>query len=95
VADDAVLGWLAGLDAPGLARTWRVLAFLGSWWVLNLLGFGLVLALLVLRRFRHLIVVLVVTQLLTMVLYHFGSVTGCRAGQLTRTYGRRVQRSSP
>jgi membrane-associated phospholipid phosphatase len=69
VADDAVVGWLAGLDAPGLAGTWRALAFPGSWWVLNTLGVGLVLALLVLRRFRHLIIVLVVTQLLTMVLY--------------------------
>ena len=71
VADDAVVRWLAGLDAPGLAGTWRALAFLSSWWVLNLLGFGLVLALLPLRRFRHLIVVLVVTQLLTMVLYNW------------------------
>ena len=71
VADDAVVRWLAGLDAPGLAGTWQALAFLGSWWVLNLLGFGLVLALLALRRFRHLIVVLVVTQLLTMVLYNW------------------------
>jgi tRNA A-37 threonylcarbamoyl transferase component Bud32/membrane-associated phospholipid phosphatase len=69
VADDAVVRWLAGLDAPGLAGTWRALAFLGSWWVLNILGFGLLLALLALRRFRHLIVVLVATQLLTMVLY--------------------------
>ena len=69
VLDDAVVRWLAGLDTPGLAATWRVLAFLGSWWVLNILGFGLVLALLALRRFRHLIVVLIVTQLLTMVLY--------------------------
>ena len=69
VADDAVVRWLAGLDTPGLAATWRALAFLGSWWVLNIVGFGLVLALLALRRFRHLIVVLIVTQLLTMVLY--------------------------
>jgi tRNA A-37 threonylcarbamoyl transferase component Bud32/membrane-associated phospholipid phosphatase len=69
VLDDAVVRWLAGLDTPGLAASWRPLAFLGSWWVLNLLGFGLVLALLALRRFRHLIVVLIVTQLLTMVLY--------------------------
>ena len=71
VADDAVVRWLAGLDAPWLAGIWRALAFLGSWWVLNILGFGLVLALLALRRFRHLIVVLVVTQLLTMVLYNW------------------------
>jgi tRNA A-37 threonylcarbamoyl transferase component Bud32/membrane-associated phospholipid phosphatase len=69
VLDDAVVRWLAGLDAPGLAGTWAALAFLGSWWVLNALGFGLVLALLALRRFRHLIVVLIVAQLLTMVIY--------------------------
>jgi tRNA A-37 threonylcarbamoyl transferase component Bud32 len=65
VLDDAVVRWLAGLDAPGLAGTWRALAFLGSWWVLNALALGLVLALLALRRFRHLIVTLIVAQLLT------------------------------
>jgi tRNA A-37 threonylcarbamoyl transferase component Bud32/membrane-associated phospholipid phosphatase len=71
VLDDAVVRWLAGLDAPGLPGTWRALAFLGSWWVLNLLGFGLLLALLALRRFRQLIIVLIVTELLTMVLYNW------------------------
>jgi tRNA A-37 threonylcarbamoyl transferase component Bud32 len=71
VADVAVVRWLAGLDAPGLVGTWRALAFLGSWWVLNTLGLGLVLALLALRRFRHLIIVVIVTQLLTMVLYNW------------------------
>jgi hypothetical protein len=40
VLDDAVVRWLVGLDAPGLAGTWRALAFLGSWWVLNVLGLG-------------------------------------------------------
>jgi membrane-associated phospholipid phosphatase len=65
VLDDAVVRWLAGLDALGLAGTWQALAFLGSWWVLNLLALGLVLALLALRRFRHLIVTLIVAQLLT------------------------------
>jgi hypothetical protein len=69
VLDDAVVGWLAGLGGPGLEGTWEALAFLGSWWVLNVLGWGLVLALLALRRFRHLILALVVTQLLTMVIY--------------------------
>jgi tRNA A-37 threonylcarbamoyl transferase component Bud32/membrane-associated phospholipid phosphatase len=67
VLDDAVVRWLAGLDAPGLAGSWRALAFLGSLWVLNALGFGLVVALLVLRRFRHLILALIVAQLLTTV----------------------------
>jgi tRNA A-37 threonylcarbamoyl transferase component Bud32/membrane-associated phospholipid phosphatase len=69
VLDDAVVGWLAGLDAPWLVGSWEVLAFLGSWWVLNALGWGLVLALLALRRFRQLILALIVTQLLTMVIY--------------------------
>jgi hypothetical protein len=64
VLDDAAVRWLAGLDAPGLTATWQALAFLGSLWVLNL-GFGLVLALLALRRFRHLILALIVAQLLT------------------------------
>jgi len=64
VLDDAAVRWLAGLDAPGLQGTWQAMAFLGSWWVINL-GFGLVLALLALRRFRHLILALIVAQLLT------------------------------
>ena len=42
------------------AGAWQALAFLGSWWVLNLLALGLVLALLALRRFRHLILALIV-----------------------------------
>ena len=57
--------WLAGLDAPGLTGAWQALAFLGSWWVLNLLQLALVVALLALRRFRHLILALIVAQLLT------------------------------
>jgi hypothetical protein len=65
VLDDAIVRWLAGLDAPGLQGTWQALAFLGSWWVINTVGFGLVLALLALRRFRHLILALIVAQLLT------------------------------
>ena len=67
VLDDAVVRWLAGLDAPGLQGAWQGLAFLGSLWVLNIVGFGLVLALLALRRFRHLILALIVAQLLTMI----------------------------
>jgi tRNA A-37 threonylcarbamoyl transferase component Bud32/membrane-associated phospholipid phosphatase len=67
VLDDAVVRWLAGLDAPGLQGTWQALASLGSWWFINTVGFGLVLALLALRRFRHLILALIVAQLLTMI----------------------------
>ena len=65
VADDAVVRWLVGLQAPGLVGAWRGLAALSSWWVINGLLVGLLVALLVLRRFRHLIVVVVLAQLLT------------------------------
>jgi tRNA A-37 threonylcarbamoyl transferase component Bud32 len=59
VADDAVGRWLAGLQAPGLVAVKGALAALSSWWVLNGLSLVLVLALLALRRFRHLIVFLI------------------------------------
>ena len=56
VIDDAVVGWLAGLVGPGVAPFLRGVARIGSWWVLYTLYYGLLLALLVLRRWRHLIV---------------------------------------
>jgi tRNA A-37 threonylcarbamoyl transferase component Bud32 len=59
VVDDAVVRWLAGLDPPGLLLVMRAAAGLGSWPAVNLLLWGLVLALLILRRLRHLLVVLV------------------------------------
>jgi tRNA A-37 threonylcarbamoyl transferase component Bud32/membrane-associated phospholipid phosphatase len=63
VVDDAVVGWLAGLVGPGLVAPLRGLARVASWWVLWTLSYGLVLALLVLRRWRHLLMWLVVVQL--------------------------------
>jgi tRNA A-37 threonylcarbamoyl transferase component Bud32/membrane-associated phospholipid phosphatase len=56
VVDDAMVGWLAGRQLPGLVGIMRGLATLSSWWVLNGLALGLLLTLLVLRRLRHLIV---------------------------------------
>jgi tRNA A-37 threonylcarbamoyl transferase component Bud32 len=67
VVDDAVVRWLAGLEAPGLVGVWRALAALSSWWVLNALLWGLLLALLVLRRFRHLIVLFILAQVVSLV----------------------------
>jgi membrane-associated phospholipid phosphatase/tRNA A-37 threonylcarbamoyl transferase component Bud32 len=63
VVDDAVVRWLGGLHAPGLEALWQGLANVGSWWTLMVLWIGLVLALVVLRRWRHLIVWLVAWQL--------------------------------
>jgi tRNA A-37 threonylcarbamoyl transferase component Bud32 len=56
VVDDAVVRWLTGLVGPGLVAPLRGLARIGSWWVLYTAYFGLLLALLVLRRWRHLLV---------------------------------------
>jgi len=75
VVDDAVVQWLAGLVGPGLVAPLRGLAGIGSWWMLYALYFGLMLVLLVLRRWRHLIIWWVVVQLggfLTFVLTMIG-----------------------
>jgi hypothetical protein len=63
VIDDAIVRWLAGLAGPGLVGPLRGLVRIGSWWVLYTLMYGLVLVLLVLRRWRHLIVWLVAASL--------------------------------
>jgi len=59
VVDDAVVRWLAGLRAPGLLPGMRGVAELASWAAINVLLWGLLLALLIRRRLRHLLVVLV------------------------------------
>jgi hypothetical protein len=63
VIDDAVVGWLAGWVGPGLVAPLRGVARISSWPVLNAAFYGLLLALLVLRRWRHLLVWFVVVLL--------------------------------
>jgi membrane-associated phospholipid phosphatase/tRNA A-37 threonylcarbamoyl transferase component Bud32 len=69
VADDAVVRWLGGLHAPGLEVLWQGLAYGGSWWTLTALEAGLLVALLVLRRWRHLLVWLVAWPLVNALAY--------------------------
>jgi len=57
--DDAVVRWLAGVDGPGVSATMKALAGLGSWVAITALLWGLLLALLILRRLRHLLVVVI------------------------------------
>ena len=64
VFDAAVVGWLGGVDLPGFEPVMRGLAAISSWWVLNGVSYGLIVALLVLRRFRHLIIWLLLVNLL-------------------------------
>src|SRR4029453_1545570 len=56
VIDDAVVSWLAGLVGPGLVAPVRAVARIGSWLVVYAASYGLLLVLLVLRRWRHLLV---------------------------------------
>jgi hypothetical protein len=63
VIDDAVVGWLAGLYGPGAAPLLRGVARISSWLVLYTASYGLLLVLLVLRRWRHLLVWFVVMLL--------------------------------
>jgi tRNA A-37 threonylcarbamoyl transferase component Bud32/membrane-associated phospholipid phosphatase len=58
VVDAAVIRWLAGLRAPGLLAAMQALAALDSYLVITVLMWGLLLALLALRRLRQLLVVL-------------------------------------
>jgi len=69
VADDAVVRWLGELNAPGLEVLWQGLAYGGSWWTLTALEAGLLVALLVLRRWRHLLVWLVAWPLVNTLAY--------------------------
>jgi tRNA A-37 threonylcarbamoyl transferase component Bud32/membrane-associated phospholipid phosphatase len=57
VWDDAVVGWLAGLRLPGMTGLMEaIVASTGSGGMIGALRWGTLLALLVLRRFRHLVV---------------------------------------
>jgi tRNA A-37 threonylcarbamoyl transferase component Bud32/membrane-associated phospholipid phosphatase len=75
VADDAVVRWLAGVDLPGFHGLLRGLVAMSSWWVLNGVSYALVLVLLVLRRFRHLVIWLILTSLLAVIGAILGAVT--------------------
>jgi membrane-associated phospholipid phosphatase/tRNA A-37 threonylcarbamoyl transferase component Bud32 len=75
VADVAVVGWLSGVDLPGFKGAMRGLVALSSWWVLYPVSYALIIALLVLRRFRHLVIWLVLSTLLALIVLIVGLVT--------------------
>jgi tRNA A-37 threonylcarbamoyl transferase component Bud32 len=62
VVDDAVVRWLNGFDAPWFVTVMRAMAAVSSWWVLNVFLVGLLVVLLVLRRFRHLFIFLILAN---------------------------------
>jgi tRNA A-37 threonylcarbamoyl transferase component Bud32 len=88
VIDDAVVSWLAGLVSPGLVVPLRGVARISSWWVLYTAYYGLALALLVLRRWRHLVLWLVVVQLEIWLTFGLAAIT-----QRPRPFGVELQTS--
>jgi tRNA A-37 threonylcarbamoyl transferase component Bud32 len=88
VVDDAVVRWLAGLVSPGLVAPLRGLARVGSWWVLYTLLYGLMLALLVLRRWRHLLLWWVAANLASLLTVALMAIT-----QRPRPFGVDLQTS--
>src|SRR4051794_8437144 len=63
VADDTIVRWVSDLDAPGLHTTARLLTALSSWTAIQLLVWGVDIALLVWRRWRHLLITAVIVQM--------------------------------
>jgi membrane-associated phospholipid phosphatase len=88
VVDDAVVQWLASLVGPGQVAPLRGLASIASWWVLWTLSYGLLLVLLVLRRWRHLIIWWVVVQLGSFLTFVLAVI-----GQRPRPFGVELQTS--
>jgi tRNA A-37 threonylcarbamoyl transferase component Bud32/membrane-associated phospholipid phosphatase len=75
VVDDAAVGWLSRVDLPGFQALMRGLVALSSWWVLNPVSYALIVVLLVLRRFRHLVIWLVLSTLVLFIAVIIGLVT--------------------
>ena len=66
VIDDAVTRWVAGAPVPGFTVVARVIAEAGAAPAAVIAGYLLLLALIVLRRFRHLLVLVVSYEALTL-----------------------------
>ena len=62
-ADDRVVRWFAGLRSAWLTDALHPVALLSNWWSIRILVWCVVVPLLVLKRFRHLIVFVVVINL--------------------------------
>jgi tRNA A-37 threonylcarbamoyl transferase component Bud32 len=63
VVDDAVVRWMSGIDLPGSHGIARIVSYAGSWWVIEVMVWLLPVALIVFRRWRHLLIYLVASQL--------------------------------
>ena len=67
VVDDTVVRWMSDIDLPGIDGIARGVSYAASWWVIEITVWLLIVALIVFRRWRHLVIYLVVSQLAQMV----------------------------
>jgi tRNA A-37 threonylcarbamoyl transferase component Bud32/membrane-associated phospholipid phosphatase len=63
VVDDAVVRWVSDLDLPGIDGLARGVSYAASWWVVQTVSWLLPAALIVFRRWRLLVIMLVVSEL--------------------------------
>ena len=65
--DDAVVRWMSGIDLPGIHGIARGVSYAASWWVIEITVWLLVVAMIIFRRWRHLVIYLVVSQVVQLV----------------------------
>jgi hypothetical protein len=67
VVDDAIVRWMSNIDLPGVHGIARGVSYASSWWVIEGMLWLLTVTLIAFRRWRHLVIYLVVSQVAQMV----------------------------
>jgi membrane-associated phospholipid phosphatase/tRNA A-37 threonylcarbamoyl transferase component Bud32 len=67
VVDDTIVRWMSNIDLPGIDGIARGVSYAASWWAIQLTILALDVALIVFRRWRLLVIYLVVVQLAVLV----------------------------
>ena len=63
VVDDTLVRWMSEIDVPGIHGVARIVSYAASWWFIEITIWLLTVAMVVFRRWRHLLIYLVVSQL--------------------------------
>jgi tRNA A-37 threonylcarbamoyl transferase component Bud32 len=63
VVDDTIVRWMSDIDLPGIHGIARGVSYAASWWAIEIMIWVLNVALIVFRRWRLLVIYLVVSQL--------------------------------
>jgi tRNA A-37 threonylcarbamoyl transferase component Bud32/membrane-associated phospholipid phosphatase len=66
VVDNTIVRWISDIDLPGIDGIARGLSYISSWWVIEIAIWVLPVILIVFRRWRFLVIYLVVSQLAQM-----------------------------